>query len=140
MITSQSFAQIAKVNTDQLQNLPGFGQVKVKNIKNAFEKPFRNNATNSLAMLASQAKNNDSQASSTKPTNPPETQDKGSQPPVAPAAARPSTSSRPPREPSPVWDIELDLSPTAESGPLPEILSSPARNKSPEWDIELDLN
>ncbi|KAF9033276.1 DNA repair protein rad10 [Hymenopellis radicata] len=44
-----SFANISKADSTRLQNLPGFGQVKVKNIRNAFEKPFRNNATNSLA-------------------------------------------------------------------------------------------
>lgn len=64
----QSIANIARTSPDQLSNLPGFGQVKVKNIKNAFEKPFRNHATNTL-----------------------------------------EPSYKPPREPSPVWDIELDL-------------------------------
>ncbi|CAA7259138.1 unnamed protein product [Cyclocybe aegerita] len=85
-----SFANIAKANPDQLQNLPGFGQVKVKNIKNAFEKPFRNQATSSLASQGKKA---------------------------VPAALAPSASSsssrlsqqRPPREPSPAWDIESDL-------------------------------
>ncbi|KAJ3511746.1 hypothetical protein NLJ89_g3918 [Agrocybe chaxingu] len=85
-----SFANIAKATPDQLQNLPGFGQVKVKNIKNAFEKPFRNQATSSLASQGKKA---------------------------VPAALAPSASSsssrppqqRPPREPSPAWDIESDL-------------------------------
>ncbi|EDQ99498.1 uncharacterized protein LACBIDRAFT_147485, partial [Laccaria bicolor S238N-H82] len=40
-----SFADISRATSDQLQNLPGFGQVKVKNVKNVFDKPFRNNAT-----------------------------------------------------------------------------------------------
>ncbi|KAF6761229.1 DNA repair protein rad10 [Ephemerocybe angulata] len=44
-----SFAKISHATSDQLQNLPGFGQVKVKNVKNAFDKPFRNNATATLA-------------------------------------------------------------------------------------------
>lgn len=45
---------MAKATPDQLQNLPGFGQVKVKNIRNVFEKPFRNQATTSLSNLKSQ--------------------------------------------------------------------------------------
>ncbi|KAF9475779.1 DNA repair protein rad10 [Pholiota conissans] len=50
-----SFANISRATSDQLQNLPGFGQVKVKNIKNAFEKPFRNQGTSYLS-LTSQGK------------------------------------------------------------------------------------
>ncbi|KAJ7647244.1 restriction endonuclease type II-like protein [Roridomyces roridus] len=90
-----SFANISKATTDQLQNLPGFGQVKVKNMKHAFEKPIRHNATNTLDMYTSQSK--------------------GKQREQQPAA--------PPREPSPIWDIERDM------------------NLPPDaWDIELDLN
>ncbi|KDQ57530.1 hypothetical protein JAAARDRAFT_113032, partial [Jaapia argillacea MUCL 33604] len=40
-----SFADISRHSTESLQNLPGFGQVKVKRMKDAFEKPFRNNST-----------------------------------------------------------------------------------------------
>ncbi|TFK75381.1 DNA repair protein rad10 [Pluteus cervinus] len=47
--TFGSFANVAQASPDQLQNLPGFGQIKVKNMKTAFEKPFRNQATASLA-------------------------------------------------------------------------------------------
>lgn len=150
MVDFQSFAGISKASTDQLQNLPGFGQVKVKNIKNAFEKPFRNNATTSLAVLASQAKTDASNSQSTTtapPANrPPATSNsksKGKERAVdLPPAA---TSSRPIREPSPVWDIELDnSSPTSETGPLPETYTAPSappvRAESPVWDIELDLN
>ncbi|KAJ7579146.1 restriction endonuclease type II-like protein [Mycena floridula] len=86
-----SFAGISKATTDQLQNLPGFGQVKVKNVKNAFEKPFRNNATSSLALLASQA-DKDARSAAKR---------KGKElDPEPPRRAR---------EESPVWDIELDL-------------------------------
>lgn len=49
-----SFADIAKTSSDRLQNLPGFGQVKVKRIKEAFEKPFRNSVTNATFSLGSQ--------------------------------------------------------------------------------------
>ncbi|KAF8070513.1 restriction endonuclease type II-like protein [Lyophyllum atratum] len=93
-----SFANIAKATPEQLRNLPGFGQVKVKNIKNTFEKPLRNKATRTLpaVMAASQPA-----ASSS---------DVAEEPADAPAAAlaRPSTKGkekettaiRPPREPS----------------------------------------
>jgi hypothetical protein len=52
---------------------------------------------------------------------------------------------RPPREPSPVWDIELDDSPPAApkvntgQSRTPELGAS-RRAESPVWDIELDLN
>jgi len=79
-----SIANIAKTQPEQLANLPGFGQVKVKNIKNAFEKPFRNHATNTLAFMASSQSQDGTEYV-------------------------PDTDSyRPPRDPSPVWDIELD--------------------------------
>lgn len=41
----QSFAKIAHASPEQLRRLPGFGQVKVRRIVDAFEKPFRNKAT-----------------------------------------------------------------------------------------------
>ena len=41
----QSFANIAKATPDQLRNLPGFGQVKVKNLVNALDKPLRSIST-----------------------------------------------------------------------------------------------
>ncbi|KAJ7096233.1 restriction endonuclease type II-like protein [Mycena epipterygia] len=84
-----SFANISRATSDQLQNLPGFGQVKVRNIKNAFDKPIRNNATTTLDMLATQAKG------------------KGKEREEQP----PSSSSRP-RALSPIWDIERDNGPT----------------------------
>jgi len=43
-----SFANIARASTEHLQNLPGFGPVKVKNIKNAFEKPVQTKAMDVL--------------------------------------------------------------------------------------------
>ncbi|KAJ6587011.1 restriction endonuclease type II-like protein [Mycena vulgaris] len=102
-----SFANISRATSDQLQNLPGFGQVKVKNIKNAFEKPIRNNATNTLDMLVSQGKG------------------KGKEREEQPPPSSSGSSLPRQREPSPIWDIERDLS------------NEP---HSPPWDIELDLN
>jgi len=80
-----SFANISKVTTDQLQRLPGFGQVKVKNLKNAFEKPFRNQTTAPISV--SQTHNNPGESSTVHHDQP-----------VGQLA----------REPSPIWDIELD--------------------------------
>ncbi|KAF8210365.1 restriction endonuclease type II-like protein [Mycena galopus ATCC 62051] len=101
-----SFANISRATSDQLQNLPGFGQVKVRNIKNAFEKPIRNNATNTLASQVAREE----------------------EPPAA-------SSSRPPRSPSPIWDIERDLTP-----PVEDAEKDTDTRYSPPWDIELDLN
>ncbi|KAF8630619.1 hypothetical protein AX15_002773 [Amanita polypyramis BW_CC] len=47
-----SFSNIVRATRQQLQNLPGFGPVKVKNIKNAFEKPIRNKTTVSLGLTS----------------------------------------------------------------------------------------
>ena len=44
----QSFADIAKATSEQLLKLPGFGQVKVKRLKDAFDKPFRNSSTSAI--------------------------------------------------------------------------------------------
>ena len=85
----QSFANVSKVTTDQLQSLPGFGQVKVRNIKNAFEKPFRNQATTSL--LKSQSHKPAVRESS-----------------QAEAVHHEQPTGHVSRESSPIWDIELD--------------------------------
>jgi len=45
----KSFAEIGMATSDQLQNLPGFGPVKVKKFREAFEKPFRHGATKTLS-------------------------------------------------------------------------------------------
>ena len=87
--THQSFANVSKVTTDQLQSLPGFGQVKVKNIKNAFEKPFRNQTTTSLSI--------------------PQTRKSGTgESSQAEAVHQDQPTSHVSRESSPIWDIELD--------------------------------
>ncbi|GLB37489.1 putative binding domain of DNA repair protein Ercc1 (rad10/Swi10) [Lyophyllum shimeji] len=127
-----SFANIAKATPEQLRNLPGFGQVKVKNVKNTFEKPVRNNATRTLPTVVAASAATSSEAA------------EASGHLAGSTAAEPSTKekekdvvvSRPPREPSPVWDIERDLDdedlPSAETGPLPEYPPRP-------FDIDLDL-
>ncbi|KAL1748852.1 restriction endonuclease type II-like protein [Schizophyllum fasciatum] len=101
-----SFADIARASSDQLSNLPGFGQVKVKNIKNAFEKPVRNKATSALPFAPSQIPPTQRSEAGAGPSSsgPPEWDiEKESTP--GPSSSNP----RPPRSPSPVWDIELDL-------------------------------
>ncbi|KAF4621413.1 hypothetical protein D9613_000738 [Agrocybe pediades] len=108
-----SFANISKATTDQLQNLPGFGQVKVKNIHNTFDKPFRNQATSSLAHLPSLSKQPQPQVVA--PSS--------NAPPAVPQTTRTNT-----REESPAWDIE---SPTDRQ-------ASGERGIEP-FDIELDL-
>ncbi|KAL1725859.1 DNA repair protein rad10 [Schizophyllum commune] len=146
-----SFADIARASSDQLSNLPGFGQVKVKNIKNAFEKPIRNKATSALPFVPSQASSSAlSQASSSAPSqfSPSQRSSTAGAGPSSSAAssrgslvfavpATPSTPRPGARSPSPEWDIEKDLSPEPEpSSSKPR----PPRSPSPVWDIELDLN
>ena len=166
MFSLQSFAAIAKASSEQLQNLPGFGQVKAKRIQDAFNKPFRNNSTSALP-VSTQLQLRASQQSTTsqgvdkgkqregeplrQATSSGSTDEDGLQPVqfTVPSAPRPPPAPRPrvPREPSPAWDIELDLndSPeqTPETGPPPVSGTSATSRKrppSPVWDIELDLN
>ncbi|KIJ61300.1 hypothetical protein HYDPIDRAFT_96724 [Hydnomerulius pinastri MD-312] len=147
-----SFADIAKTSSDRLQSLPGFGQVKVRRIKDAFEKPFRNKATSSSFSLGTQPPTAQQTNITEAPQNTQPQPDsasskaKGKQREIPPPASPPY---RPPRDPSPIWDIELDLDssppPTAPSGPKPTqdttvVPERRARSPSPMWDIELDLN
>ncbi|KZT11045.1 DNA repair protein rad10, partial [Laetiporus sulphureus 93-53] len=153
--TFGSFAGIAGATSEQLQNLPGFGQVKVSRMQDAFGKPFLNKATTTLP------------SSFTQPTRAePAVKDKGKGKERATdteeAVVSGSTvTPRAPRAPSPVWDIELELnespstSPRADlrpdSSPISSVPAQPGtsatdngahkkRPSSPIWDIELDLN
>ncbi|GBE80982.1 Mating-type switching protein [Sparassis crispa] len=103
-----SVADIARATSEQLQNLPGFGQVKAKRVKDAFEKPFRNSAMTTLPSQFQQY----SRAGGLDESNPQQSTTRGSA-----SQSELSTSTRKPREPSPVWDIELDLN---DSTPTPE--------------------
>jgi DNA excision repair protein ERCC-1 len=96
----KSFSDIAKASSDQLQKLPGFGQVKVRRIKDAFEKPFRSNATSSVTFAASQYLAPASSLYRT-PTPVDVSAMKGKETEEKLAPHR--------RPPSPIWDIELDL-------------------------------
>jgi len=105
---------MTRATPDQLQNLPGFGQVKVKNIKNAFQKSFRNQATSSIAISHSQEQARSATAQSN------------------------STSSRPARPASPEWDIEYDDIPLPDQDQDVEVIEErPAKSRA--FDVDLDL-
>ncbi|KAG2345479.1 DNA repair protein rad10 [Suillus weaverae] len=142
-----SFADIARAPSDRLQTLPGFGPVKVRRIKDAFEKPFRNRTTSAVFSVGSQVprgvgdevvstSNGEKVSEVAEPkaaSNSKAILDSG----PAQSAVKGKGKEPVQRSPSPVWDIELDLDsppPTASSGP------PPPREPSPVWDIELDLN
>ncbi|KAI0733221.1 DNA repair protein rad10 [Fomitopsis betulina] len=155
--TFGSFAEIAQASSEQLQKLPGVGQVKAKRIQDAFRKPFRNHTTSGLSTQLmethlSQAKQDKGKGKASDASRPSD---------VTIFALPSDTFTRPPRQPSPMWDIELDLNtpsppsssavevlkatktPTADAdassstGPL---TSRRKRPLSPAWDIELDLD
>lgn len=155
--------------------------MKVRRIKDAFDRPFRNKATSGVFSVGSQLPRGADDAvvpastgekfremaepaalsSKALPVPPSELasaqcgiKDKTKEqarmhnqnpecgldsPPPTASSGPPS---RPPREPSPVWDIELDLNDDEDldrpptSGPS----TRPPREPSPVWDIELDLN
>ncbi|KAI0798713.1 restriction endonuclease type II-like protein [Irpex lacteus] len=145
-----SFADIAKATSDQLLKLPGFGQVKVKRLKDAFEKPFRTSSTvtSAIPFQGQRLSQPDAEPSASVAGTSNADKGKGKEratDTATSAAAPPSTSQTRPREPSPAWDIELDLNdspspnpPPAPRPPQPE--TSRKRPASPVWDIELDLN
>ncbi|KAF7969724.1 hypothetical protein HWV62_26134 [Athelia sp. TMB] len=129
-----SFADIAKAPADQLRTLPGFGQIKVKKIKDAFEKPFRNQATSTLPsnfMASSQRRATYDASKNIEPIRVDDNQDKGK------GKELPTRSLRQPR---PQTDEEIN----PENGPPPLEASVTTRRKprspSPMWDLELDLN
>ena len=82
----------------------------MRRIKDAFEKPFRNNATSALAFERPTLKG----------------KERASEDNVVSEGAE--------------WDIELDLNESPEPAPQPEPTARRKRSPSPVWDIELDLN
>ncbi|KAI0746698.1 restriction endonuclease type II-like protein [Daedaleopsis nitida] len=148
-----SFAAISRTSSEQLQNLPGFGQVKAKRIQDAFNKPFRNNSTSALPVssqlqLRAEPSSQGGRGKGKEPAHDEvDDEPEGSSTSLQPEFRAPTPPRPPPaprarvtRDPSPAWDIELDLEgspePSAESGPPPVRKRPP----SPVWDIELDLN
>lgn len=144
-----SFADIACSPSDRLQTLPGFGPVKVRRIKDAFDKPFRNRATSAVFSVGSQVprgagdevvatSNGEKVLEVAEPASSSKTI-LNSVPASSGVKGKGTGKGKEPAQlsQSPVWDIELDLNspaPTASSRP------PPPREPSPVWDIELDLN
>lgn len=133
------------MTSEQLLQLPGFGQVKVRRMRDAFEKPFRNKATGIIPFASQHQLPQERQ--NTAITGSAAATDKGKG--KAKETTRATPAAPPPREPSPMWDIELDLNdyPSPDLPPviLPDISSNQANNSrkrppSPVWDLELDLN
>lgn len=151
--------------------------MKVRRIKDAFDRPFRNKATSGVFSVGSQVPRGADDAvvpastgekfpevagptalsSKVLPVLPSAqcgVKDKAkeqalmrnqnpewgldSPPPTASSGA----PSRPPREPSPVWDIELDLNDDEDLDcpPTSSPSTRPPREPLPVCDIELDLN
>jgi len=104
-----------------MQLLPGLGRIKVRRIKDAFEKPFYPHAI----------------GKDTSETMPSVGVHSGINQPKE--AARTDIAQPKSREPSPVWDIELDLNPSDIDAEEPQDRPQ-ERERSPVWDIELDLN
>jgi DNA excision repair protein ERCC-1 len=127
----------------------------VKKIKDAFEKPFRNNSTSTLPSTFEAGSSNEVIGHTNNGKS------KGGETAThLPESSTTRDRPWPPREPSPIWDLELDLDldanvnthPSPESGSPP--VSRPTTksdgsgnvdlkregSSSPIWDIELDLN
>ncbi|OJA20861.1 hypothetical protein AZE42_02964 [Rhizopogon vesiculosus] len=144
-----SFADIARASSDRLQTLPGFGPVKVRRVKDAFDRPFRNRATSAVFSVGSQLPRSvdDTVVSASTGEKFPEVAGpaaSGSKAlPVFPSDSAPAQrgvkgkakEQAPMRGHSPAWHLDSPPS-TASSGPP----SRPPREPSPVWDIELDLN
>ena len=101
---AQSFASISKATSDQLRNLPGFGQIKVRNIENAFKKPFRNDATAKLTDFPHTELSQQNQIQTQEQCLVDGQNNRQVHSPAASSSKEPR-----PRESSPTWDIELDL-------------------------------
>lgn len=103
----------------------------MKKIKDAFEKPFRHNAT-SILPSTSEAEKSRSATGSGEPKG---TEVAGS----LPEFSKPGNYPRPPREPSPIWDLELDLDIDVNAHIFPENGPSPvprATDKSVNGNVD----
>ncbi|TFK25667.1 DNA repair protein rad10 [Coprinopsis marcescibilis] len=160
-----SFAGISRATTDQLQNLPGFGRVKVKNVKTAFDKPFKGKPQSTLAVVSSSQLPSFPQTSTSSASATSKGASMAKQSRAQPSTTATSSSSalnpnegastlttqasgRRPRSPSPDWDIELDLDlpdddfiPHAPPRPPPnagEVTADISDIPTGEFDIDLD--
>ncbi|KAF8530569.1 restriction endonuclease type II-like protein [Hysterangium stoloniferum] len=110
-----SLAGISRAEEKALLDLPGFAQTKVRRVRDAFHKPFfsRPGPTEPFSLSQISASTAGGIAMDTSQSNALES---GAGPDGVNPPAESSTSARRLRSPSPVWDIELDLSDT----PSPE--------------------
>lgn len=143
-----SFAKIAHSSPEQLRRLPGFGQVKVRRIVDAFEKPFRNKATSAPAPLVTSSREGPEEVIekrderngqyATQGTKPSEFALSEKPPPEAPGET--SSSNDVPILSAPKgihqYGSAADMRPLTSSSLEPNM----TRELSPPWDIELDLN
>lgn len=148
----QSFAKIAHAGPERLRSLPGFGPVKVRRLVDAFDKPFRNNATSAVPAapdhaVASQEEHVD-------------VADTAASAPGAPASVKTASTtdavrSSPAKAATPrsvhSFRSAVDMPPPPLAVPPPpvrtpltatatkEVAPLTTRDPSPVWDIELDL-
>ncbi|KAF8590878.1 DNA repair protein rad10 [Ramaria rubella] len=122
-----SFAGISRASEQSLLDLPGLAQTKVRRLREAFHKPFHNSTTTNFPMFPISNENSssreiskDQQLTVEKDTS------SGFKRPLPPSSVpRP----RPPRSPSPIWDIELDLNDDSESSPPSNAPSAQKKRK-----------
>ncbi|TFK54415.1 hypothetical protein OE88DRAFT_1695777 [Heliocybe sulcata] len=161
-----SFAEIASTPSSRLLSLPGFGQVKVRRMKDAFEKPFRNQATSITQYTTSQPRPSSSTSNQPRASVSQKPSSQGPQSSSSHQAQPPSSAKEKgngidkqlrseDREQSIVWDTDIHVSEFTTPGPDPRPSTTTAppssshsesksggkrRPPSPVWDIELDLN
>ncbi|KAF8473780.1 restriction endonuclease type II-like protein [Gautieria morchelliformis] len=136
-----SFAGISRASEQTLLDLPGFAQTKVRRLRDTFHKPFHNSTATSFSSSTFKKSASSTLVSSSHGSMEdkiPEEQEDASvasnstrprpSPPARSPSILPVSRPRPPRSPSPIWDIELDLNDSPP--PSPEVLDNlPARKK-----------
>ncbi|KAL5485679.1 RAD10 [Sanghuangporus weigelae] len=160
--TFGSFARIARANPEELRRLPGFGQVKVRRIVDAFDKPFRNKATSALPaqtqaemrlhnetetmeqdeqeLLGIDRRRDDESTEKTKDVQP--LRSSATQEPSS-STSIPSTQANGPNGSAKrihSFGSAADMPPPSTSASASTPARQEARESSPVWDIELDLN
>jgi len=117
-----SLTDISLASSDKMQLLPGLGKIKVRRIKDAFERPFHppsigvhHNVGESVHAQSLRIEYNF------------RSPDGGS---------AKTTGEAPEREVSPIWDIELDLNPSDSEIPMAHQTEKHPRTSSPAWNIE----
>ncbi|KAF8332694.1 restriction endonuclease type II-like protein [Cantharellus anzutake] len=129
-----SFSNIAHASPEDLANCPGIGSVKVRRLNEALAQPFRRTAGSS-ARHSGEDQGGSSLPSSAVPrvldSNAP------GRPDVQPAEQ--DSRLRPPRSPSPPWDIDLDLNPSEDEPDSHRFSGANTlrqREPSPDWEID----